>query len=426
MKLLLRREWWETYGDLVDPMTLPTKEYRRVFDLIAQYHTRDLGMPQQPDLDVPLLWYFLRQKDGVDADHGSYAVYTEVLGMVAEDSTPLGVARDLVTDYVRGAGLSQLAQLSARWDETTSSGSFKEQLWQRAKEVAVGLDGLDGTEVAVKPVSIRESPDMEGAKYERIPMGVSPRIDAAVGGGFPAGKLVCVVAPPGVGKTRLLVNVGAEAVRRGRTVIHATLEIDAIELTRWYYTILTGIPYADLRDSAEARDRAQRIWDQHPQWGDIVVADYAASSCGIGTIKRLIKTEVPRLRDEGKDPAMFLLDYMALMDGLGEDRYSSLGTAAREIRKLLHQYKLLGWTAAQANRQAMTEGVTRIHHIADSMEIPRVMDAILLISQNPQERHLQEFRMSFDKNRFGGSNPTVVMEYENDTLAVWQREARSV
>lgn len=423
LRLLHKREAWETFGDLVDPTLLPTKEYQRLFDLVRQYHVRDLGLPHKPDLSPDLLWQFVVQKDKVDSEHGSYQMYMELVGLLKNDDTPDGMARDLVSDYVRGTGLAQIAQLSARWDETGAA-ALRDQLWTRAKELAQSLEQVDDTgDGKVEPRSLRENPDMVGEDYERIPMGVAPRIDEAVGGGFPVGKLVCAVAPPGVGKTRLLVNIGAEAVRRGRNVVHATLEIDEVELSRWYYTVLTGIPYDQLRDSADARARAEAIWHSHPEWGDVIVADYSASNCSIGTIKRLIKMQQAAMAEEEKELTIFLLDYIALLDGLSENLYTGLGVVARELRKMARKYKMLVFTAAQANRTALMEGETRVWHIADSMEIPRVMDALLMLSQNDQERELSELRMRLDKNRFGSQNPRVTMDCEEATLIMKQRGA---
>lgn len=423
LRLLMRRESWETFGEVVDPTTLPTTEHQRLFDLLRQYHTNDLGMPHRPNVDVDLLWAFLRQKDKVDGQHPKLTMYTELLSMIKEDDTPPGLAANLVTDYVQGSVLAQMAQLSLRHAEAGTSAALRDQIWKRAKELAIGLDTLEGAEVEVKSTSLRDNADLKGVEYERIPMGVAPKIDAAVGGGFPVGKLICAVAPPGVGKTRLLVNIGAAAIRAGRNVVHATLEIDQVELARWYYSVLTGISYDELRDSAKARRRAERIWRDHTDWGDVIVADYAASSCSIGTIKRLVKQEAERMLEEGDKLSVFLLDYIALLDGLGESMYSGLGVAAREIRKLANKYKIVVYTAAQANRGALIEGETKVQHIADSMEIPRVMDALLMLSQSDQEKHLGQMRMNMAKNRFGSDNPQVELSTSKTTLALTQMSA---
>ena len=418
---LLKREEWESFGELVDPERLPSKEYVRLFDLISQYHTRDLGMPTEPNMRADLLWDIVCQKDGVTVEHASYQPYVELIAMIKNDKTPAGVAQDLVQDFVRSSALDQLATLSLKWAEVGGPNQ-KEEVWKRAKQLAAALDELDGHGQKVRSRSLRNEPDLVGLDYERIPMGVAPKIDEATGGGFPVGKIVCAVAPPGVGKTRLLVNIGAEAVRLGRNVLHATLEIDEVELCRWYYTILTGISYDSLRDDLAARAEAEAIWRSHPEWGDVITADYSADSCYIGTIKRLIKRTTTELAEKDQKLTIFLLDYIALVDGISDNLYTGLGAACRELRKLSKRHKMLTFTAAQANRGAMIEGETRLWHIADSMEIPRVVDALLMLSQNDQEKELGTLRLKMDKNRFGSKNPRVSIDLDTTgTLRMQQR-----
>ena len=54
-------------------------------------------------------------------------------------------------------------------------------------------------------------------------------IDDLMDGGLAPGELGVVMAPAGIGKSWLLINIGAHAVKAGKTVIHYTLDNDMIQ-----------------------------------------------------------------------------------------------------------------------------------------------------------------------------------------------------
>ena len=72
-------------------------------------------------------------------------------------------------------------------------------------------------------------------------------IDDLADGGLGSGELGVMVAPAGIGKSWALANVGANAVKAGKTVLHYTLELNQAYVGLRYDSIFTGIAAQDLK-----------------------------------------------------------------------------------------------------------------------------------------------------------------------------------
>ncbi len=66
-------------------------------------------------------------------------------------------------------------------------------------------------------------------------------IDDLMDGGLAPGELGVVMAPAGIGKSWMLINIGANAMRAGHCVIHYTLELNENYVGQRYDSVLTGI-----------------------------------------------------------------------------------------------------------------------------------------------------------------------------------------
>jgi len=71
-------------------------------------------------------------------------------------------------------------------------------------------------------------------------------IDNLCGGGLGKSELGVVIAPTGAGKSMVLVHLGTQALKKGKTVIHYTLELQATVIATRYDSCLTGYPLSDI------------------------------------------------------------------------------------------------------------------------------------------------------------------------------------
>ena len=67
-------------------------------------------------------------------------------------------------------------------------------------------------------------------------------IDDICRGGLGKGELGVVIAPTGAGKSMVLVHLGSQAVKLGKTVVHYTLELSDTVIASRYDSCITKIP----------------------------------------------------------------------------------------------------------------------------------------------------------------------------------------
>ena len=75
--------------------------------------------------------------------------------------------------------------------------------------------------------------------------------DDIMKGGLGKGELGVVISPTGTGKSHVLVHLGAQAIKEGKTVIHYTFELGDTMIARRYDSCLTGAPLSDLNSFKE-------------------------------------------------------------------------------------------------------------------------------------------------------------------------------
>ena len=71
-------------------------------------------------------------------------------------------------------------------------------------------------------------------------------MDSITGGGLGKSELGVVIAPTGAGKSMILVHLGSEGIKEGKTVIHYTLELQDTVIATRYDSCITGYPLSDI------------------------------------------------------------------------------------------------------------------------------------------------------------------------------------
>ena len=408
---LLDREFWTEYHDLVDPERMPGPEFAAVVRAITECQagaTRDL---------------ILRDVVSALPDNPIYRQLFQQLASIQDHKVPGQVA---VRRWLEEAATAEISRAGFEYiNSNPLKLKHRDELWAKfQKEVSrfhnLG-QRLSDRQHRVEPVSARSLEDFDAVWMERIPFGFAPALDEAMGGGIPIGKLGCIMAPLGVGKSVTLTNVGASAIRRGHDVIHVTLEVDAVTVVIWYHCILTGIPFTTFtRGTKDARrsaiQSAKRIWrDEHPGWGDVRVYDYSGTPISVGGLEGLLGRAGSDLEGSGGDAkvggarSLFLLDYLALCGGISGgvdagDGNAALGLAAHQLRGMAVRRELAVVTAHQANREAMRDRRTEIMHSAKSIDIQQAMDYTVTLAQSPDEKAAHLMRVGLAKNRMGFPN----------------------
>lgn len=219
-------------------------------------------------------------------------------------------------------------------------------------------------------------------------------IDQVSKGGIGSGELGVVIAPTGAGKSMVLVHLGTEALKLGKTVIHYTLELaDSVVASR-YDSCLTGIEIRELYSFKE------QIFDSVQNLsGKLIVKEYPTKSASTNTLK----LHLEKLKIKGIKPDMIIVDYGDLLKPISNQREKrqELETIYEELRGIAQENNCPVWTASQTNRSGLNAEVITMESISEAFNKCFVADFIFSVSRTIEDKALNGGRIFVAKNRNG-------------------------
>tara|TARA_R100000697_G_scaffold97102_3_gene108986 strand:+ start:1096 stop:2448 length:1353 start_codon:yes stop_codon:yes gene_type:complete len=223
-------------------------------------------------------------------------------------------------------------------------------------------------------------------------------IDDLMDGGLAPGELGVVMAPAGIGKSWLLINIGANAMKAGKTVIHYTLELNENYVGQRYDSVVTGINAQNLKNYQEdIEDKMQNIN------GDLIIKYYPTKSIGVLGIKAHIEKTIML----GNTPDLVIVDYADLLKVNQKDKHEALEELYEDLRGMAGEYGVPVWTATQANRSALEEDVIEADKVASSYGKVMVSDFLMSLSRKVEDKMSGTGRGHVIKNRFGPDGITL-------------------
>ena len=224
-------------------------------------------------------------------------------------------------------------------------------------------------------------------------------IDDLMDGGLAPGELGVVMAPAGIGKSWMLINIGANAVKAGKTVIHYTLELNENYVGQRYDSVLTGINAQTLKHHQETVEEKMKTLR-----GELIVKYYPTKSVGVMALKAHIEKTIM----QNKTPDLIIVDYGDLLKvNTKKDKHEALEDLYEELRGMAGEYGIPVWTASQAGRSALEEDIIEADKIASSYGKVMVADFLMSLSRKIEDKMSGTGRGHVIKNRFGPDGITL-------------------
>jgi archaellum biogenesis ATPase FlaH len=245
-------------------------------------------------------------------------------------------------------------------------------------------------------------------------------IDGICKGGLGSGELGVVIAPTGAGKSMVLVHLGTEALKLGKTVIHYTLELaDSVVASR-YDSCLTGI---EIRDLYTFKEQIFESVQNLP--GKLIVKEYPTKSASTNTLK----LHLEKLKMRGIQPEMIIVDYGDLLKPISSQREKrqELETIYEELRGIAQENNCPVWTASQTNRSGLNAEVITMESISEAFNKCFVADFICSVSRTIEDKASNGGRIFVAKNRNGpdGLVFPIFMDTSNVKIKVLQSNGES-
>jgi len=219
-------------------------------------------------------------------------------------------------------------------------------------------------------------------------------IDSIVGGGLGKSELGVVIAPTGAGKSMLLVHLGTNALREGKTVVHYTLELQDTVIANRYDSCLTGYPLTDIKNFKE------EIYEEIKQLdGALYIKEYPTKSASTNTIR----AHLSRLIKRGIKPGLVIVDYADLLKPVTvrKEKRAELESIYEELRALSTEFQCPIWTASQTNRSGLSAEVITMEQISEAFNKCFVADFIFSVSRTIEDKQNNQGKIFIAKNRNG-------------------------
>jgi len=240
-------------------------------------------------------------------------------------------------------------------------------------------------------------------RYESTVRDVVPTgwdvIDELVDGGFGKGELIIFAAPPGIGKSWALVNVGMAAVKAGKTVVHYTLELNEGYVGQRYDAVLTGIPVPNLKYNMDEVTKQVKNLK-----GELIVKYWPTKTASINSVR----ASLDKLKLQGREPDIIIIDYADLIKGNSRrERHEELEEIMESLRGLGGEYECPIFTASQINRSGADDDIITGTKIAGSFSKLMTADFVVSLSRKIEDKLAGTGRWHVIKNRFGPDGMTL-------------------
>lgn len=228
-------------------------------------------------------------------------------------------------------------------------------------------------------------------------------IDEELHGGIRPGELGLMCGPPGTGKSQLLVNLAANAMRQGKRVLFITLEMGEESIAQRLDACIGGFEYWDLLkpDHNEMAGKELKKWhDSHK--GDCDIRYFPQLSITVPQMKAMLK----KWYMNEPSPQLIVVDYadLILPSVDYKSSYDNQGLVYGQLVAMAGELKIPVWSASQINREGTKSKVRQIEHLAESFKKAMVANVVYTVNQDENEQQNKMMRLYSVKVRNGEKN----------------------
>ncbi len=213
-------------------------------------------------------------------------------------------------------------------------------------------------------------------------------------GGLAGGELGVIVAPAGIGKSWTLQAIGTHAMKRGLSVIHYTLELNAAYVGLRYDCIISGQPTGNLQ---YYKEDVQRAIDKLK--GNLIIKYWPTRTASVNTVT----AHLQQCELQGIKPDLVIVDYADIMKSTQQftEKRHQIGHVYEELRGVAGEFDVPIWTASQANRSSLEEDVIGADKVSEDYSKVMTADFVMSMSRKVEDKIANTGRFHVIKNRFG-------------------------
>lgn len=235
-------------------------------------------------------------------------------------------------------------------------------------------------------------------------------INGHLDGGLGKGELGFIVAPAGSGKSWFLTNIGVEALKQGKNVLHFTMELNEPYVGRRYDSCFSGIAFQDV---TKYKDEVRKSHADLQNKGDLIIKYFPMNTASALTLKAHVEKVQIQI---DKKINLIIVDYADLLRPFtiqkNTNSYEQGGDIYGELRGMAGELQVPIWSASQANRAAHEEEIVGALNVADSYKKIMIGDFIMSLARNTDDKLKKTGRVSVLKSRFGSDGATYPSKFD--------------
>lgn len=401
-----KNNWSQQIIDIVFP------EYFEGYNkILVDYEIQYFGKYRTPaDYDDLRDMIIDREKDEKVREH-LFGLVDKIQNLELDHQKREGV-KDRAYDYFKSRKVrNTLIELAVDWKKQTYE-SMKKKLEDALK--------------AGEPKNIGHNylEDIEGRlkKDYRNPISALPGLDENMGGGLSCGELGIVLAPPGGGKSMMLVRFAASALRAGKKVVYYSMELSEKVIGQRFDSCLTGI---HLKEVWHFKDVIRETADDLKNLkSGLIIKEFPTGQASINTIYSHLEV----LAANNFIPDIVIVDYADIMKPTitYSDKRHTLTGIYEELRGLAVELKVPVWTASQTNRLAMDKETFGLETIGESIGKAATADVVVAVARTPGNKTDKFAKIGILKNRNGQDGYFLDAKFDTSKIEIEILEQKNV
>ena len=239
-----------------------------------------------------------------------------------------------------------------------------------------------------------------------------PIFNTITDGGIGGGDLALFVAPPGIGKTTVVCNMAAHAMKMGYNVVYYTLELTDNYVAKKIDSILSGYSVKEL--SLHRVEVDQILADLS---GNIKIKRYYPKKASIETIESHLRHLNNR---EGFVPDLVIIDYPDLLkvNRARTERKEEIDDVYTDVKSLAGVLNIPFACPSQINRAGAKDSIIEGDKIAGSFDKLMISDLCVSLSRQRKDKVNGTGRFHIMKSRLGPDGMTYASRIDLSTGSI--------
>ncbi len=248
------------------------------------------------------------------------------------------------------------------------------------------------------PIQYFQSADTrtEGIRRGVVASGICERFDEMCAGGIGIGELHIFLGATNIGKTAVLCNAAAGALKQKLNVAYFTLDdCSGHAIARRVDQIL--LQATEKKILAHPKEFQKRLAALKEHYGELYILDHNDRDTSVLDIR----AGVENLRDDGFKIDVLILDYLDVMvsSDNSRDEQRVFLQVCRGLKRIGREYGIRVYTAGQGNRSTIDADEIKLSQMAGAISKAKSADVCFGLNQTPDQRAEDMMRLTCLRSR---------------------------